>query len=99
MNNDLAAMGHSSTFVPKHDRDAIVRYIEHGIIPGSFLQAVICNDLREAFGQADYINTTALPTIVAWFYSHAPALCWGSRERMLAWHRLKQEPSQSETAS
>lgn len=73
------------TFVPEHMRDGISRYIEQGIRPGSFLTAVVQNDLREAIGHADDINLTALPTIVAWFYNYAPALCWGSTERMMGW--------------
>lgn len=31
--------------VPAHTRGGIVRYIDEGIPPGSFLTAIICNDL------------------------------------------------------
>lgn len=80
-------MDDPSTFVPQHDRESIKLYIQHGLLPGSFLQAVISNDLREAIGQADHINIGYLPTIVAWFYQCAPAMCWGSRQKMQAWLR------------
>lgn len=85
---DYDRMDAPATFVPEHDREAIRHYIEYGIIPGSFLRAVIRNDLREAVGQADYINQEALPTIVAWFYNHAPALCWGNPSRVEMWQKF-----------
>lgn len=80
-----STMDNVDTFVPMHDRDSIERYIEHGIIPGSFLQAIICNDLRMAVSQADRVNTAFIPTIVRWFYNYAPSQCCGSKGRMMAW--------------
>lgn len=76
-------------FVPEHMRDGILRYIKEGIRPGSFLTAVIQNDLREAIWQADHINLAALPTIVTWFYHYAPAVCWGSNAQMEAWETFR----------
>ena len=64
---------------------AIRRYIEHGIPPGDFLQAVICNDLKEACGRADEENLENLPAYVAYFYNNAPGGCWGSKGRMQDW--------------
>lgn len=85
------------TFVPEHDRDGIHRYIENGILPGSFLQAVICNDLLASVALADLENTYFLTKIVAWFYTYAPALCWGSQERMQAWSEYRQVQRKQET--
>ena len=64
---------------------AIHRYIDHGIPPGSFLTAVIENNLSEAVGRADDENCANLPAFVAYFYNEAPSPCWGSREKRLAW--------------
>jgi len=64
---------------------AIKRYIEHGLEPGGFLTAVICNDLRESVGRADEENMRNLPAFVAYFYNEAPSTCWGSHEKMVAW--------------
>jgi len=64
---------------------AIKRYIEHGIGPGHFLTAVICNDLRGAVWQADEENMRNLPAFVTYFYNEAPSTCWGSHEKMVAW--------------
>ena len=68
-----------------HIRSGIQVYIERGVIPGHFLQAVICNDLSRAFGQADEINRERLHDIVRFFHNEAPGPCWGSREKMHAW--------------
>jgi len=76
--------------IPDHMVGAIERWIEHGIPPGDFLMAVLCNDLKEAVGRADDINVTLLPAYVSYFYNDAPSQCWGSPEKVLAW-KLKME--------
>lgn len=82
---DYAKMDAPAYFVPCHLREGIKRYIDQHIEPGDFLCAVIENDLRESAGLADYLSTCHLPTIVAWFYQYAPAACWGSHGKLLAW--------------
>lgn len=71
--------------LPEHIQGAVKRYVKHGIIPGDFLQAVICNDLAESFGRADDINIERMSDIVGFFYNEAPGECWGSRAKMMAW--------------
>lgn len=44
------------TRLPVHIRGGAKRYIEHGVRPGSFLTAVIRNDLIHAMRYADDIN-------------------------------------------
>lgn len=63
--------------IPEYMHGAIVRFYENGIRPGSFLEAVIDNDLREACACADETNRRALFNYVQWFYSHAPSGTWG----------------------
>lgn len=81
--------------LPEHIRGGTKRYIEQGILPGDFLQAVICNNLRESFAQADDININRMFDIVSFFYNEAPSLCWGSKETMKNWieknHSLEKE--------
>ena len=72
-------------YIPDRMRGGIARYIEQGIPPGSFLQAVITNDLRRAVEQADDENLMNLPAYMAYFYHEAPSDCWGSPEKMKAW--------------
>lgn len=71
---------------PDHLRSGISLYISEGIIPGSFLQAVICNDLKEAAFTADNTNYHRLGDIARFMYWHTPTACQGSREKMIAWH-------------
>lgn len=71
--------------IPDYMMDGLRAYIEHGIEPGSFLSAVISNDLREAISCADDTNIRNLPAYVAYLYNEAPSPCWGSAEKMQAW--------------
>jgi len=75
--------------LPEHIRGGVQRYIEYGITPGSFLSAVICNDLKESFGCADHINTARMHDIVSFFYNEAPSTCWGSQQIMDEWIEAK----------
>ena len=68
--------------------EGIRDYIDHGVPCGSFLTAVICNDLKNAVGRADEENLRNLPAFVGYFYSEAPAPCWGSEEEMNAWMKM-----------
>ena len=76
-----------------HIRDQMMSgirlYIDEGELPGNFLRAVICNDLRMAVGYADEGNLRNIPAFVDYFYNVAPKDCWGSEERMLAWIKYK----------
>lgn len=60
--------------IPELTRGGIMRYVEHGIQPGGFLTAVLCNDLYNATGRADRENLVALPAIVRWFANNCPSL-------------------------
>lgn len=71
--------------IPEHCREGMQRYIEQGILPGDFLRAIICNDLVEAASRADIINRYRLYDY-AGFLFQAPSGCWGSEEKMQAWH-------------
>lgn len=74
--------------LPEHIRGGVQRYIEHGVPPGSFLRAVISNDLWESFGQADETNRERMFDIVCFFYTEAPSACWGSPQHMEAWLKV-----------
>lgn len=73
------------SLIPEHMRGAVKRYIEHRVAPGSFLTAVLCNDLRGACEQADDINRYRLFDYIKFFYMYAPAGSWGSRENFERW--------------
>lgn len=71
--------------IPQGVRDALDRYVTHGISPGSFTRAVLENDLFEALGRGDLESTAALPAICGYVYNELPSDCWGSPEKVVAW--------------
>ena len=75
----------SWSMIPVHMHGAMERYIQNGILPGSFLEAVLSNNLRDAVARADDINRDALPDYVRFLYNHAPSFCWGSPEAVEEW--------------
>jgi len=73
------------SLIPDHMIGSMRRYIENGIAPGSFLMAVLANDLRRAVECADATNTQRLPDYVRFLYSCAPINCWGGPAEVAAW--------------
>lgn len=71
--------------IPTHMMQQMKDYAEKGIPVGSFLAAVIKNDLKGACECADDRNITIIPVYVNWFYNHAPMPCWGSEENYFRW--------------
>jgi hypothetical protein len=61
------------------------RYADEGVPTGGFLQAVLSNDLMDAFGRADEGNRADLFEICSYVYNEMPAPCHGSPERVKAW--------------
>lgn len=73
------------SLIPDHMRAALRRYIALGIPPGSFLEAVLSNDLKNAFGRADDENRRRLFEWVRFLYNYAPTGCWGSPDTVKDW--------------
>lgn len=71
--------------IPEATAAGLSRYLDEHIRPGSFLSAVLCNDLRESLACADDENTASLQAIVAYLYNEAPQAAWGSPEKFTAW--------------
>ena len=72
-------------YVPDHTHQALLDYFDKGWEPGSFLMAVLRNDLMQASFRADHINKTKLPEIAAWVYHNAPQGSWGTDEAIRGW--------------
>lgn len=81
--------------LPERLQNGARLWIEHGVDPGDFLQAVIRNDLTEAFSRADCDNMYAMPEIVKWWYNEAPSPCWGSVAKHDAWKKMHEEERKS----
>jgi len=75
----------SQSSVPGHMHAKIVAYIVEHREQGSFLMAVVANNLKGAVAFADDINKPMLPAFVEFFYNHAPSQCWGSPEKVHEW--------------
>jgi hypothetical protein len=71
--------------IPDHLRDGLVRYFADGILPGGFLQAVLCNNLREAVVRANPGGEFTFRALVEFLQWQTPPEAWGSVARVLAW--------------
>ena len=73
------------SLIPEHMIGGLRRYIEFGIEPGGFLEAVLCNDLKNAVGRADNTNKHRLNDYIMFLYNFAPSDWRGSPEKYQAW--------------
>lgn len=69
----------------------LVRYKENRIPTGSFLRAILENDLKEAVSRGDHYNIWSIPALVSWCYNNLPSGSWGSPARVSAW-LTREEP-------
>lgn len=84
MNNKLR-LDYNYHDVPDHTAEALENYFFHGYEPGSFVYAVLTNDLIGACTRCDHINRENIVNIVKWLLQRAPAGSWGSDHRVLNW--------------
>jgi hypothetical protein len=77
--------------VPEHLKNGLRLYLQHGYIPGDFLQAVLRNDLKEAISRGDHYSIMGLRGLVVFLYNYVPTLCQGSKSAMVAWAKLSEE--------
>jgi hypothetical protein len=71
--------------IPSHTQLAFKSYFEKKLYPGSFLTAVLSNNLVKTVSTADSFNLAALPLIVEYMYNYLPYECWGSEEKIHNW--------------
>lgn len=77
--------GFTTYYIPERMMPALRHWIDHGIPPGDFLLAVLCNDLMDAIGRADDENRQNLPAYISFLFNEAPSPCWGSPPKVIAW--------------
>lgn len=65
--------------------EALMRYVRHGIVPGSGLRAVLEGDLFQAKRSLDSYNWEYLGDIVDVVQYTLPQASYGSREIVKAW--------------
>lgn len=71
--------------IPNRTKESIDLYVERGVMLGSFVMAVLENNLKEAFGRADEGNIAEMFHIVSYCYNNIPVNCWGSPEKVARW--------------
>lgn len=64
---------------------SLENYLMHGLEPGGFLTAVLCNNLYLAVGRADHWNKQNLPRIVNEVVHKMPEIAIHSREAIRDW--------------
>lgn len=75
------------TRLPKSDADE-----RRNLSMGSFLTAVLENNLDGAITYADDKNIHHIPAIVMWLNNNAPHACWGTHAKVTAWRSMKEKP-------
>ena len=85
LNHDDLARGFESCEVPEYLREGIELYLTAHIPTGSFLLAVLANDLSSACDRADFDSRTHLWNVVFFLQNYAPVEAWGSRDKVRAW--------------
>jgi len=71
--------------IPEHTQGALKRYVEQGLIPGSFLYAVLTNDLHGAIMRADPQNLAAIKDICQYVCWEIPDECRGNSDKVYNW--------------
>jgi len=71
--------------IPEYVISSLERYIEHRTPPGSFVAAILENDLFTAIGRADTESLKALKGIVTLIHCHVRGDCWGNKENVKDW--------------
>jgi hypothetical protein len=75
--------------IPEHILPGLARYLARGVVPGSFMEAMLTNDLRGVMQCADDQNMRALPAIWSFLYNSIPSSAWGSPDNMHKWVESK----------
>lgn len=66
-------------------REGIDRYVTNHTPTGSFLAAVLANDLEQSIARADAENLRDLAEIVRYVHNRVPYGAHGSREAVMEW--------------
>ena len=87
---DPAAVAHLTAkaqvyYVPRSLVPGLVGYAVDRCPVGSFLTAVLENNLVEAVLRADNVNRLKLREIVGFISDELPSACWGSPTKVDAW--------------
>jgi hypothetical protein len=75
--------------VPDYIKDSIDAWVKQARPTGGCLNAILTNNLQEAFNRADENVAANMLSIVKYLYNKCPAECWGSKARVDKWKGLE----------
>jgi hypothetical protein len=78
--------------VPESLHEGLVEYLVARRPTGSFLEAVLRNDLKDACARVDAVNRPFLYYLVFFLYNYAPGNAWGSPAAVEAWLTATDDP-------
>jgi hypothetical protein len=78
--------------VPDHLFEGLIEYLADRRPMGSFLTAIVSNDLMEACVRADPVNRYHICDVVLFLVNYAPADCWGSEKNVADWLAARSVP-------
>lgn len=85
--------------LPDYMASAVHLYLTKGLPPGSFLTAVLENNLVDAVSQADHANFFHIAQWVSFLMFSVPPISWGSPEKVSAWMQAMREASDATQSS
>ena len=85
----MAIIGRTTILIKKY-KGPMENWLEFGIYPGSFLGAILRNDLLGALGHAnDSVTLESLHQLTRWCYWQLPGPAWGSKDKVEAWAKAR----------
>lgn len=71
--------------IPEHTKESLMNYFNNCYDPGSFVKAVLVNDLYAAASRSDHINRPEIANIAMWVINNAPYGSYGDHETVKEW--------------
>lgn len=71
--------------IPEYMHEHVVNYIMEGYLDDNFLEAVLCNNLRDSAMYADENNQKCLFEWVRVLHNVLPCDAWGSKDKVYHW--------------
>ena len=70
---------------PNNSGESFKLFVEEGVPTGSFLEALLSNNLSSACSRADHVNRRIIYEYVYFMWEELPSAAWGSPERYKDW--------------
>jgi hypothetical protein len=71
--------------IPERMHAGVIRYVERGIPPGHFLEAIFANDLMEVVARGDEENLKRIHWYGKLLWNQCPSDCFGNPELVRQW--------------